>query len=350
MATGGEAGEPAAPEGEEGRDWADLTPVCLAEAFSRLGPEDLWRGAMACCRSWRAAARSRPALFAVLDLGPAFEAVSADAAEWWTPAFQRRVDAMLRSAASLAAGGLRVVRVRHCSDDALTFAAKSRIPLWREARLEIQTRFVPCRRILRVTTLATWKGNYSPQLSILSIRSSPGVTDRSMLTVASCCPILTELDISYCYEVSYKSLEVIGQSCPNLVVLKRSIFNWLDSSEHAATVPAEYLRACPQDGNREAIAISRSMPKLKQLVLRFAKLSGVGLNSIAEGCKELEVLDLFGCANLTSRGIEQAAANLKNLETLVKPNFYIPRSAFHMERYGHWQLYDERFQTNVFQI
>ncbi|VAH13344.1 unnamed protein product [Triticum turgidum subsp. durum] len=190
----------------------------------------------------------------------------------------------------------------------------------------------------------------SPQLSILSIQSSPGVTDRSMLTVASCCPILTELDISYCYEVSYKSLEVIGQNCPNLVVLKRSIFNWLDSSEHARTVPAEYLRACPQDGDREATAISRSMPKLKQLVLRFAKLSGVGLNSIAEGCKELEVLDLFGCANLTSRGIEQAAANLKNLETLVKPNFYIPRSAFHMERYGHWQLYDERFQTNVFQI
>nr|BAK05637.1 predicted protein [Hordeum vulgare subsp. vulgare] len=311
MATGGEA----APEEGERRDWADLTPVCLAEAFSRLEPEDLWRGAMACCRSWREAARSRPALFAALDLEPAFEAVGADAAEWWTPAFQRRVDAMLRSAASLAAGGLREARVRHCSDDALAFAAKS-----------------------------------SPQLSILSIRSSPGITDQSMLTVASCCPILTELDISYCYEVSYKSLEAIGQSCPNLTVLKRSIFNWLDSSEHARTVPAEYLRACPQDGDREAMVISRSMPKLKQLVLRFAKLSGVGLNSIAEGCKELEVLDLFGCANLTSRGIEQAAANLKNLETLVKPNLYIPRSAFHMERYGHWQLYDERFQTNVFQI
>jgi F-box/leucine-rich repeat protein 2/20 len=92
------------------------------------------------------------------------------------------------------------------------------------------------------------------------------------------------------------------------------------------------------------------MQKLKHLVLRFAKLSAVGLNSIAEGCKELEILDLFGCANLTSRGIEQAAGNLKNLETLVKPNLYIPRSSFHMERYGHWQLYDERFQTNVFQI
>ncbi|KQJ95860.1 F-box protein SKIP1 isoform X1 [Brachypodium distachyon] len=311
MATGGEAGE-AAPEE---RDWSDLTPVCLADAFSRLDLEDLWRGAMACCRSWRDAARSRPALFAALDLEPAFESVGADAAEWWTPAFQRRVDAMLRSTASLAAGELREVRVRHCSDDALAVAAES-----------------------------------SQQLCILSIRSSPSVTDRSMLIVASCCPMLTELDISYCHEVSYKSLEAIGQNCPNLVVLKRSIFNWLDSSEHIGIVPDDYLRGCPQDGDREAIAISKSMQKLKHLVLRFGKLSGVGLNLIVEGCKELEVLDLFGCANLTSRGIEQAAMNLKNLETFVKPNFYIPRSSFHMERYGHWQLYDERFQTNVFQI
>ncbi|XP_037480910.1 uncharacterized protein LOC119358502 [Triticum dicoccoides] len=77
MATGREAGEAAPGEEEEQREWADLTPVCLAEAFSWLGLEDLWCGAMACCRSWRAAARSRPALFAALDLRPAFEAVGA---------------------------------------------------------------------------------------------------------------------------------------------------------------------------------------------------------------------------------------------------------------------------------
>ena len=120
MATGVEDDE-AAPEE---RDWSDLTLVCLVEAFSRLDLEDLWRGAMSCCRSWRDAARSRPELFAALDLEPAFESIGADAAEWWTPSFQRRVDAMLRSTASLAAGGLREVRIRHCSDDALAFAAK----------------------------------------------------------------------------------------------------------------------------------------------------------------------------------------------------------------------------------
>ena len=125
MATGDEA-ETAAPASEEARDWSDMTPVCLAEAFSRLALEDLWRGAMACCRSWRDAARSRPGLFAVLNLEPGFaeSTPGAEAAAWWTPAFQRRADAMLRSAATLAAGELCEIRVRHCSDDALEFAAE----------------------------------------------------------------------------------------------------------------------------------------------------------------------------------------------------------------------------------
>jgi hypothetical protein len=124
MAAGDDAGAVPAASAEESREWSELTPVCLAEAFSRLALEDLWRRAMACCRSWRDAARSRPGLFAVLDLEPGFDTVvGGDAATWWTPAFQRRVDAMLRAASELATGELREVRVRHCSDDALVFAA-----------------------------------------------------------------------------------------------------------------------------------------------------------------------------------------------------------------------------------
>ncbi|PKU61289.1 F-box protein SKIP1 [Dendrobium catenatum] len=143
---------------------------------------------------------------------------------------------------------------------------------------------------------------------------------------------------------------MIGKNCPNLTVLKRNLLNWLDPSQHTGIVPEEYLRACPQDGDREATSIAQFMPRLKHLELRFSKLTITGLISITEGCQDLELLDLFGSANLTSRALEQASANLKNLKTLIRPNFYIPRSVYHAERYGHWRLYDERFQTNVFQI
>ena len=92
------------------------------------------------------------------------------------------------------------------------------------------------------------------------------------------------------------------------------------------------------------------MPHLLHLELRFSKLSAKGLALISEGCFNLEYLDLFGCVNVTSRDIANASSSLKNLKDIRKPNFYIPRSVFHTERYGHWNLYDERFQTDVFRI
>ena len=126
--------------------------------------------------------------------------------------------------------------------------------------------------------------------------------------------------------------------------------NWLDPSQHVGIVPDEYLNACPQEGNSEAAAIGKYMPHLEHLELRFSKLSSKGLVSVSEGCLNLEYLDVFGCANLTSRDIANASTNLKKLKQIKRPNFYIPRSVFHSERYGHWRLYDERFHTDVFRI
>lgn len=171
-----------------------------------------------------------------------------------------------------------------------------------------------------------------------------------MAEIASGCPKIEELDISYCYEITDKSLAIIGSRCPNMLVLKRNLLNWLDPSQHVGIVPYEYLNACPQDGDSEAAAIANCMPHLLHLELRFLKLTAKGVTLISEGCKELEYIDLSGCANVSSRDIAHASLNLKNLKTIKRPNFYIPRSSFHAERYGHWQLYDERFQTDVFRI
>lgn len=176
------------------------------------------------------------------------------------------------------------------------------------------------------------------------------MTDESMCRVAFRCTKLTELDISYCYEISHESLVVIGRNCVNLKVLKRNLMNWLDPSNYVGIVPNEYLNACPQDGDSEARAIGKFMPNLERLEIQFSKLTAKGLGLICEGCVNLEFLDLSGCANLTSRDISNAISNGKNLRQVIKPNFYIPRSVFHTDRYGHWSLYDERFQTDIFRI
>ncbi|KAG5063895.1 hypothetical protein AAZX31_02G191300 [Glycine max] len=294
-------------------DWSELTRECLINILSRLSVEDRWRGTMLVCKSWFSVFKE-PSLHFVFNLDPQFDSPT-ESTRWWTPEFEAKIDNMLRSVVEWAQSSLTHIRIRHCSDRSLALVAQS-----------------------------------CPNLEVLFIRSCPRVTDDSISRIALSCPKLRELDISYCYEITHESLVLIGRNCPNLKVLKRNLMNWLDPSQHRGIVPDDYLNACPQDGDDEAAAIANSMPGLEQLEIRFSKLTAKGLNSICQGCPNLEFLDLSGCANLTSRDIANASSSLVHLKEIKKPNFYIPRSVFHTERYGHWSLYDERFQTDIFQI
>ncbi|KAM7472916.1 hypothetical protein LguiA_011099 [Lonicera macranthoides] len=295
-------------------DWAELTHECLINIITRLTLEDRWRGSLFVCKSWLRASLDPSCLNSVFNLEPHFDSVT-ESTRWWTPEFERRVDGMLRSVVDCGSEFLVEIRVRHCSDRSLSLVSQR-----------------------------------CPNLQVLSIKSCPNVTDVSMVKIASGCPKLTELDISYCYEISHESLAIIGRHCPNLKILKRNLMNWLDPSQHVGIVPNEYLNACPQDGDSEAASIGKFMPNLLHLELRFSKFTAKGLSFISKGCPNLEYLDLSGCANVTGRDIANACLEMKNMKNIKKPNFYIPRSVFHTERYGHWQLYDERFQTDVFRI
>ncbi|XP_068336428.1 F-box protein SKIP1-like [Pyrus communis] len=279
---------------ESGSDWAELTQECLINILGRLILEQRWIGPMLVCKPWLQACKE-PCLNSAFHLEPPSES-----ARWWTPEFERRVDSMLRSVVDWSAGSLKQIRTAHCSNQPLSLVAQR-----------------------------------CPNLEVLSIKSCSNVTDSSMADIAFRCPMIRELDISYCHEVSHESLALIGRNCPNLKILKRNMMNWLDPSEHTGVVPDEYLNTWPQDGNSEAAAIGKSMPNLEHLELRFSKVSAKGFALISVGCPNLEYLDLFGCVNLTRRDIENATSNLKNLKEIKKPNFYIPRSVFRTERYGH---------------
>ncbi|XP_022946543.1 F-box protein SKIP1-like [Cucurbita moschata] len=293
--------------------WAELTQECLTNIFSRLTIEQRWRGPMLVCKLWLRAATDS-SLFSHFDLEPRFDSTPTESPAWWSPQFEAKIDSMLRSAVQWSLGSLSLIRIRHCSDSSLQLVAQG-----------------------------------CPNLEVLSIKSCANVTDRSMAKIALGCQKLQEVDISYCHEISNVSLSLIGKHCPNIKTLKRNFFNTLDPSQQKGIVPDSYLNACPQDVDSEAVAIAKFMPNLEHLQLCFSKLSAKALTLICKGCPNLKYLDLFGCVNLTSRDIVNATSNLENLE-IRKPNFYIPRSVFHTERYGHWRLYDERFQTDIFRI
>ncbi|EEF33005.1 F-box protein SKIP1 [Ricinus communis] len=296
-----------------GSSWSDLTYECLINILSRLTLEHRCLGPMLVCKSWLNACKD-PSLYKIFNLETQFNSTT-ESSRWWTPNFERQIDSMLRSIVVYSYGNLTEIRTRHCSDFSINFVAER-----------------------------------CPNLEVLWIKSCPSLTDASMVQIAFKCTKLRELDISYCYGISHESLVMLGRNCPNLKVLKRNLMNWLDPSQHGGTVPTDYLNACPLDGDSEANAIAKFMPHLEHLEVRFSKLSSKGLVSICEGCLNLEYLDISGCANLTSWDIVNMKASLRNLKEIKKSNFYVPRSDFHTERYGHWRLYDERFQTDAFRF
>ncbi|MCL7040249.1 hypothetical protein MKW94_025454 [Papaver nudicaule] len=303
-----------AEEEDETRNpnWAELTYECLTNILSSLSLEERWTGPMFVCKSWIHACKD-PSLFSVVDLESVF-CSKTESSVWWSPEFERKIDSLLISVVNWSGGiDIKEIRVRHCSDQSLSFAAQR-----------------------------------CPNLQVLSIKSCPNVTNASIVEFASHCPVLVELDISYCYKISYESLELIGTNCPNLKILKRNLLN---PSQCVGIVPNEYLNARPQNGDIEAAVVGKSMPNLEHLELRFSKLTVYGLTAISEGCVKLEYWDLCGCANLTSQEIENVSASLKNMKRpLERPEIMVPRDVFPTERYGHWRLYDERFQPSSFQI
>ncbi|GAA0168686.1 ubiquitin-protein ligase [Lithospermum erythrorhizon] len=300
-------------EGGTSSDWSELTQECLFNILNRLTLEQRWQGPLFVCKSWHQSCQD-PYLNLVINLESKFNSVR-ELAWFWTPQFETKIDGMVRSVVVWSDGLVREIKVRHCSDHGLALVAQR-----------------------------------CPNLEVLSVKSCPRVTDETIAAIALNCPKLRELDVSYCYEISHRSLALIGQHCPNLRILRRNFMNWMDPSQHVGIVPGDYLNAIPQDGDDEAAAIAKCMKNLRRLELRFSKITAKGLAMICEGCQDLEYLDISGWAHVTSRDIMNATSTLKNLEDIKKPNFYIPRSVFHTERYGHWQLYDERFQTDAFRI
>lgn len=299
--------------GDKGRNSADDIPFeALIDIFSRLDLEERWKSVSFVCKGWFKAFKD-PSFWQVVDFENYF-ARKRETASWWNTEFEEKMDKMVKIAVDYSCGDLRELHVRHCSDEALIYLAQR------------------CANLQR-----------------LSIKACPSVTDASACQIALGCHRIEELDISYCHNISCAALEKIGLTCRNLTIVKRNMLNSLDPSEYRDLVPTEYIRAAPLSGDEEATSFAKFMPNLKHLEMQFSKLSPKGLMVLVNGCLNLEHLDLFGCSNLPSRALDQASENAKNLK-LIRPNFFVPRSAFHVERYGHWQLYDERFQTNAFQI
>ncbi|XP_016445185.1 putative F-box/LRR-repeat protein 9 [Nicotiana tabacum] len=102
-------------------------------------------------------------------------------------------------------------------------------------------------------------------------------------------PLLEELHL-YFSVISYNDMEVIGHSCPMLKSFTSNAYGFLGFS------PPRYL--CDD----QALAVARSMPELRHLILFGNILTNEGLQAILDGCPHLESLDVRHCYNLSLEG------------------------------------------------
>ncbi|CAN8273397.1 unnamed protein product [Cochlearia groenlandica] len=266
--------------------WTDLTRECLIDIFSRLSLEQRWTGPMFVCKAWMNVCKD-PSLNSVFDLEYKFhESIPSLISLWWGPEFGEKIDSSLISVVDWSRGGLKEIRVRHCSDRSISYVA-----------------------------------DRCPNLEVLCVKYCPKVTDDSMWNIALKCPKLKELDVSCSYEISCASVEIVGLNCKNIRILKRNLMDPLEVKrlEHTRLVkkPTVFLVY----GNLDAHVIGRYMNQLKHLELRFSALDDKGLAMLCKECSNLEYLDLFGCMRLSSDGVTNSILNLKNLKEIKKPIF-----------------------------
>ncbi|CAI9102901.1 OLC1v1001270C1 [Oldenlandia corymbosa var. corymbosa] len=137
-------------------------------------------------------------------------------------------------------------------------------------------------------------------LKILHIPVSE-ITDQMVIRHARSLVSLTELDISYCFMITFKGLEAFGKQCKSLTHLKRNM---------------PPLESCEAD-DKEALTIANTMARLQHLEFEFGRLTDVGVSAIFSECEALSYLSIHGCWNVMLEGdLEERS---KKLLLFIRP-------------------------------
>ncbi|XP_052110396.1 putative F-box/LRR-repeat protein 23 [Arachis duranensis] len=108
------------------------------------------------------------------------------------------------------------------------------------------------------------------------------ISDKGLCKMAEKLPLLEELEITLCLNVSGIALEAIGRGCPLLKSLK---FNY------------------NRNNTGEEFAIAQNMSNLRHLQLVPSSFNNSGSRAILNGCPHLEYLDLHECDIVEVEGI-----------------------------------------------
>jgi hypothetical protein len=179
---------------------------------------------------------------------------------------------------------------------------------------------------------------YGSHIQDLSLRGCFRVTDEILLDIAQGCPSLRRVDVSYCSRLTEQSIAPFVQACKHLEELHIERCSEIKGSlviknESLKTlllnVTCNFNELTLDTPNLIVLDASecKSLKKIQNLTdvklhpsklhtvsfLRCPQLEGQSVSAFLQTCDVAEDVNLFSCANLTSKDLELAAPHLTRL-------------------------------------
>ncbi|EAZ41804.1 hypothetical protein OsJ_26344 [Oryza sativa Japonica Group] len=247
---------------EEARDWADGLPLdAILAIFHKLGHADILMAADQVCATWSRAARDEPAL--------------------WRRITVRGTEAL---SARINRGGLACAAVRRSAGQCEAFCGEY---AGDDGFLVYLTEQASCLKSLRLI-------------------SCLGVSNEGIEEATKEFPLLEELELSFCYNVTHEAYAAIGAACPQLKRFRLSKRSFYDSG------------GIRWKNNDDAGGISK-MHGLRSLQLFANNLTNEGLSTILDNCPNLESLDIRHCFNI-DMGADSLRAKCSRIKMLRPPD------------------------------
>ncbi|XP_052109875.1 uncharacterized protein LOC107463835 [Arachis duranensis] len=157
-------------------------------------------------------------------------------------------------------------------------------------------------------------------LKFLYLTRNSYLDDESVEMIASVCPNLETMDLSYCERVSEGAVEVLRRCCKirhmNLARLGSELF-WIDFEiPTLCSLNLSWLHI----GDEELSLISKRCHRLKELKLDFCqKITANGVNQVVENCKQLRVISLFSCEKVAADVVAWMVFTRRSLRKIIAP-------------------------------
>jgi hypothetical protein len=133
-----------------------------------------------------------------------------------------------------------------------------------------------------------------------------GVSNEGIEEATKEFPLLEELELSFCYNVTHEAYAAIGAACPQLKRFRLSKRSFYDSG------------GIRWKNNDDAGGISK-MHGLRSLQLFANNLTNEGLSTILDNCPNLESLDIRHCFNI-DMGDDSLRAKCSRIKMLRPPD------------------------------